>query len=222
MLSAFEDDKSGLVDLRALQNSCLQKILSLNKPTKTLEPTEDDPYVWKILIFDQFCQESLSTLVKVGNLRDENVTLHLNINSPRDKIHGVNIIYYLQPTKENIDYIIDDFHRDLYDSVYINFSYSISNDNLQHLARHIAKYNAFYKIRHVFQHHLNFISSTPNLFDFDIHSIYSKIRNKEEKPLYIEKIAQSLLSVIMTTRILPNVFFQSGFAEEVAKRLEVI
>ena len=52
------------------------------------------------------------------------------IHETREKIHGVNTIYFVQPTEDNINKIIEDFSKDLYDSVYINFSYPISLDLL--------------------------------------------------------------------------------------------
>lgn len=79
MINTYNEEKPSQVDIRSLQYTSLKRILSLNKANQNDGINNDDPYVWKILIFDQFCQESLSTLFKVGNLRDENVTLHLNI-----------------------------------------------------------------------------------------------------------------------------------------------
>jgi len=65
----------------------------------------------------------------------KNITLHLNLHSQRDKIHGVNTIYYIQPTKANIDRLVEDFAKDLYDSVLIIFPYPISNELLGKLSK---------------------------------------------------------------------------------------
>jgi Proteins involved in synaptic transmission and general secretion, Sec1 family len=221
-MNTYSEERSAPIDLRSLQLSSLKRLLSLNKNTSSDDLVNDDSYVWKILIFDHFCQESLSTIFKVGNLRDENITLHLNLHSQRDKIHGVNTIYYIQPTEANIDKLIEDFAKDLYDSVHINFSYPISNELLGKLSKGIAKYNAFYKLKQVFQHHLNYIASTTNLFDLDMPDVYASIRKPELRPQVIDAISHSIISVLMSLKMLPVITFQSGFAEEVAKRIDVI
>lgn len=209
------------IDLRQLQYESLIKILSLNKSSTYEEMSGDDPYIWKILVFDTFCQESLGTIFKVGNLRDENITLHLNLHSQRDKIHGVNTIYYMQPTEENIIKLIEDFDKDLYDAVYINFAYPIEEALLQRLSRSISKYNAFYKLKQVYQHHLNYIASTPSLFDLNIPKVYQRIKDPKERPVLVDIMAQSLVSVLMTMRTLPIVYYQAGISEEVAKKIDV-
>ena len=210
------------VDLRQLQYESLTKILSLNKSSTFEEMSSDDPYIWKILVFDKFGQESLSTIFKVGNLRDENITLHLNLHSQRDKIHGVNTIYYIQPTEENIEKLVEDFDRDLYDAVYLNFVYPIEEAMLQRLSRAVSKYNSFYKLKQIFQHNLNYIASTPNLFDLDIPKVYQRIKDPKEKATLVNVMAQSLVSVLMTMRTLPIMYYQSGISEDVAKRIDVI
>ena len=44
-----------------------------------------------------------------------------------------------QPIEENIDKIIEDFEQDLYDNVYLNFSYPVPPKLLEKLATKIGK-----------------------------------------------------------------------------------
>jgi hypothetical protein len=62
-------------NLLKVQSSLLQSILNPNNNNLL-----DEENSWKILIFDTFCQNLLTLLFKVGNLRDHNITLHLNID----------------------------------------------------------------------------------------------------------------------------------------------
>jgi len=222
MNTSIQSETFQRVDLRNLQYEQLIKILSLNKASTFEEISADDAYIWKILVFDNFCQESLSTIFKVGNLRDENITLHLPLHSQRDKIHGVNTIYYVQPIEENINKIIEDFDKDLYDAVYINFVYPVEEALLQKLTKAITKYNAFYKLKQVYQHHLNYIAATPNLFDLNIPKVYQRLKDPRERNGLVNIMAQSLVSVLMTLRTLPVMYYQTGVSEEVAKRIDVI
>lgn len=74
-------------------------------------------------------------MYRVGDLRELCITLHLNINQKREKLHGVTVIYFVEPTNENVLKIVDDFSRELYSSVIINFCSHISSDLLDVLAK---------------------------------------------------------------------------------------
>lgn len=50
-------------------------MLNLNKPLE--EKSLDDP--WKVLIYDTFCRDIISPLLKVGELRKQGVTLHMYV-----------------------------------------------------------------------------------------------------------------------------------------------
>jgi hypothetical protein len=49
-------------------------MLSFNK-TRDAKEVWDEP--WKILIYDNFCRDVISPLLRVGDLRKNGVTLHM-------------------------------------------------------------------------------------------------------------------------------------------------
>ena len=193
------DENLLLSDLSVLQFFTLKKLLNLNQenlhPSTTSSQDDthsnDDGYIWKVLIYDKFCSNVLSTLFKVGNFWNENVTLHLGIQSNREKLYGIKVLYFVQPTDDNVKRIIEDFSKDLYDSVYINFSYPIEADKLQNMAKSLSKYNCLHKIRQVYQHYLNYITLTPTLFEINLSQSYSILNSTDnkEKPKYLDQIA---------------------------------
>ncbi len=61
-----------------------------------------DRPVWKIFIMDQSSQRIVSPLLKVNDLRENGITLFLQINSDREAINNVPAIYFVEATKENI------------------------------------------------------------------------------------------------------------------------
>ncbi len=75
------------------------------------------------------------------------MTLHLNINSLRERVHGIKAIYFFQPNEENLKKLNEDFSKDLYDSIYLNFSYTISNEYLEKILGIVMRHNAIHKIR---------------------------------------------------------------------------
>ena len=49
---------------------------------------------WKVLIYDDYTQNILTNF-KTGDLREHNVTLHLHVKQQKEKLIGVNIIYFI-------------------------------------------------------------------------------------------------------------------------------
>jgi sec1 family domain-containing protein 1 len=60
------------------------------------------------LVYDTHSQNLIAPIFKVGDLRDCNVVLHLNINSKRESCPGIPAIYLVQPTEENFKLIAKD------------------------------------------------------------------------------------------------------------------
>lgn len=80
------------LNLVKLHKEVLDSIL---KTTKREE--ERDGSIWKILISDSFCENMISTILKVGNLRELNITLHLHLSQKGEKkekkLHGAKVYY---------------------------------------------------------------------------------------------------------------------------------
>lgn len=63
--------------------------------------------IWKVLIFDKAGSETISSVLRISDLRKHGVTVHMNITSFRQPIADVPAIYFVQPTQENIELIIE-------------------------------------------------------------------------------------------------------------------
>lgn len=50
---------------------------TVSSSSETLPPVASDEPVWKILIFDQFCQDIISSVLRVSDLRENGVTVHM-------------------------------------------------------------------------------------------------------------------------------------------------
>lgn len=101
---------------------------------KSLAAHEGGPQ-WKILIFDSYNRAIISSQLKMKDLRDQNITLYLNLNDNRQQIHGVIIQYLVQPTLENVQVIANDLLEDMYSHVYVHFSSEPSPIILSTLAK---------------------------------------------------------------------------------------
>ena len=87
--------------------------------------------------YDEYCKNIITPLMNNYELRKGGVTLHLSISQPRDKITGMPVIYFVEPTETNVRYardlvfsicstIISDLSSNLYDVAYLNFSSPLS------------------------------------------------------------------------------------------------
>lgn len=84
--------------------------------------SNEETLAWKILIFDNYNRAIVSSQLKMKDLRDQNITLYLSLNENREQIHGVTILYLVEPTLENVEVIANDLIEDMYTSVYVHFS----------------------------------------------------------------------------------------------------
>ena len=178
------------MSLLKLQRNALSPILS---------PQGQDSQ-WKILIFDTHCQSILSTLYRVGELRELCITLHVNINSKRDRLHGVLAIYFLQPTSANVRKLQEDLQADLYSHIIVNFSSPLADDLIEQFAKALAGTKAFSRIHKVFEHNTDFTSLHHNLFTFNIPNSYNSVN-----PLCI---ATHLCSLLHTLKMQPLILYR--------------
>lgn len=149
----------------------------------------------------------------------------MNINNLREKVHGVKAIYFIQPTEENLKKLNEDFAKDLYDSIYINFASFVSNEYLNEIAKYALRNNAVYKIKQVYQHHLNFISINKDFFTLNIAGAYERLNNaNNDKSKLYDYISESLFSIFRCMKTIPNILYQNNqgeICEEIKKRLTV-
>lgn len=123
---------------------------------------EKQMFCFKALIIDDASQMMLSTITKMTDLRNCNITFHSKINKKRDSIRDTPVIYMVEPTEENIDHIVKDAEKSLYDFIFFAFTKPINNTVLETLALKLTQLNAAEKVMKVNEHYLSFFSHTPN------------------------------------------------------------
>ncbi|KAJ3035694.1 Vesicle trafficking between the ER and Golgi, partial [Rhizophlyctis rosea] len=192
-----------------------------NATSSTLAVT--DP-VWKVLIYDQLGQDIISPLLKVNDLRENGVTVHMPLSSDRQPIPDVPAIYFIQPTADNIRRISEDFTKQLYESYYINFSSTVPRQLLEDLAAATIQTGAATQIAQVYDQYLNFVCLEPNLFSLQLTDSYRTLNDASASDSSIEaltdRIVSSLFSVIITMGVVPYIRAPRGnAAAQVATKL---
>ncbi|OAX84841.1 hypothetical protein ACJ72_00801 [Emergomyces africanus] len=235
---------SGLLSLRQRQIASIEKILNLNHEaphepdfhgdamgqTSLIHSTpilnEDGDPIWKVLVFDNLGRDVISSVLRVNDLRTWGVTIHLNINTPRYPIPDVPVIYFIEPTPENVQLITSDLSRGIYAPAYVNFISSVPRPLLEDFASQIASTGTAENVAQVYDQYLNFIVSEPDLFSLGMgKDMYWKINSAqttdEELDNMIDRIVSGLFSVSVTMGSIPIIRCPKGGASElIATKLD--
>ncbi|RDB29480.1 Protein sly1 [Hypsizygus marmoreus] len=246
--------------LQNAQTEALLALLNLNNPpetsttpgrtgkggagTKTPQPT--GPPVWKILVLDQQTKDVLATVLRVQDLRDVGVTLHVQLHSIRPPLPDVPAVYFVSPTLANIRRIAEDLQKSLYESFHLNFVEPLPRALLEELAASVAQDGTGELVEQVLDQYLSFIAPSPSLFSLlspppplpvqlstpstpaalNIpHSTYTILNSPsstdQQIEQEIERVASGLFSVVATLGHVPFIRAPRGNAAEmIAKKLE--
>ncbi|RMZ79630.1 hypothetical protein DV737_g3320, partial [Chaetothyriales sp. CBS 132003] len=182
--------------------------------------------VWKVLVFDDFGRDVISSVLRVNDLRSKGVTIHLNINSPRYPIPDVPVLYLVEPTAANTKLICSDLARGLYRPAYVNFLSSVPRPLLEDFAAQIAAANVGESIAQVYDQYLNFIVAEPDLFSLGLGkesywTFNSAKVDEAEQDRAIDRIVSGLFSVSVTMGSVPIIRCpQSELAKMIATKLD--
>ena len=163
---------------------------------------EDGEPIWKALVFDNLGRDVISSVLRVQDLRNFGVTVHLNLHAPRHPIPDVPVVYLVEPTPENINAISADLVKNLYETAYVNFLSSVPRPLLEDFAALTAQNNTSDKIAQVYDQYLNFVVSEPDLFSLHLKDAYFTLNSAQAADSAIEhvidKIVSGLFSVAVT------------------------
>eukprot|EP00297_Palpitomonas_bilix_P004321 CAMPEP_0113900768 /NCGR_PEP_ID=MMETSP0780_2-20120614/20868_1 /TAXON_ID=652834 /ORGANISM="Palpitomonas bilix" /LENGTH=678 /DNA_ID=CAMNT_0000893279 /DNA_START=329 /DNA_END=2366 /DNA_ORIENTATION=- /assembly_acc=CAM_ASM_000599 len=123
-----------IYSIRARQQAAFVEMLDLRKHSESVGGSAVENS-WKILIRDERSTAILSPLLTLSELRKNGVTLHLDIRANRMEVPDTPAVYFVEPTKKNIDIIVEDLSKKMYESAYIYFVSELSRDSLEYFAR---------------------------------------------------------------------------------------
>ncbi|GJE85860.1 Sec1-like protein [Phanerochaete sordida] len=220
--------------------------ITKSNPTSTKPISPPGPAVWKVLILDQYTKDILATVLRVQDLRDVGVTLHVQLHSSRPPLPDVPAVYFVSPTLANIRRIAYDLEKNLYESFHLNFVEPLPRALLEELAAAVARDGSGELVEQVLDQYLSFISPSPSLFSLLPHShnsspttpgtpgasttpetqstyavLNSPSSTEQEIEAEIERVATGLFSVVATMGHVPIIRCPRGNAAEmIAKKLE--
>ncbi|TGZ61534.1 hypothetical protein CRM22_007946 [Opisthorchis felineus] len=211
--------------LKERQIDALKCMLNFNSP-----PTTSDVPQWKVLVYDQLGRDIISPLLTVKELRSLGVTLHLLLDSPREHIPDVAAVYFVYPSKENVQNICKDFESGRYESYYLNFISPISRESLEQIAQTALSEDCVQQIAKVFDQYTNFVCLEDDLLVLrpflcnNLPSYYALNRaNASDNDIeaIVDSTVDGLFSVFATLGTVPIIRCPKGDASEmIATRLD--
>lgn len=229
-----------MATLRDRQIASIQRILNLNAPRQPADAddsasslhaantpilSETGEPIWKVLVFDDFARDVVSSVLRVNDLRAWGVTIYLSINTTRHMIPDVPVIYMIEPTAANLHIVTSDLTRSLYSPAYINFLSSVPRPLLEEFAQQTVTSGTAEHIAQIYDQYLNFIVSEPDLFSLGMKGAYATLNSAQtadaELDATVDRIVSGLFSVVVTMGTIPIIrCAKGGAAELVAAKLD--
>ena len=136
----------------------------------------------------------------------------------RDTIRDIPVIYLVEPTEENIDFIVKDAEELLYDYIFFAFTKPISNSTMENLASRLVKCNAAERVMKVYENYLSFFCHTLQLFTICSQPTYASLAvNRGVESVLdfeIKNIVNGLFSMFECTNYYPIIRFRKGDISE--------
>lgn len=211
------------LSLRQKQTQCIVRMLNMNEGVRIGDTADEE--VYKVLILDNFCRDILSPLIRVKDLRKHGITLYFTIDKERQRIPDVPAVYFVEATAANIERIIMDTSRAVYDIFHLNFASSVPRPLLEQLAAGVLRSDCVNRIARVYDQYLNFICLENGMFSLGHNSSYVQLNDPKAQEIDIEGVVEGMVngvfSVLATLGVVPIIrCARGGPAEMVASKLD--
>ncbi|KAI0984410.1 hypothetical protein GJ496_007744 [Pomphorhynchus laevis] len=216
-----------MTNVRESQKVIIRNLLQFN--ANQLKKSSKNTFSeWKVFIYDKSGQDVISPLWTIKELREQGVTLHMNLFSNREPIPEAPAVYFVMPTEQVVNKICEDFKSNLYKCYYINFLTHSSRALLERLADSAVECGISHLIRKVYDQYSNFISLEDNFFILtqrdERMSFYALNRiNAEgsEVDRIVEAMTDGLFSLLITLGLVPLIrCSRGGYAEALARSID--
>ena len=202
------------LSLKSAQLKAVNRMLAFNNGDVG---TDDNDYLlppagsshnqWKILIYDKACRTIISPLLSVAQLRRRGVTLHLLLESEREPIPDVPVVYFCQPTKANLARIAQDCANRLYGKAHLNFVTKLDRTLMEDFAKLVVQSGSLDTIAAVHDQYLDYVCMERQLFTLSRTNSYVTMNQSAATEQAMEQemteIAYGLFSVVATLGYVP-------------------
>lgn len=187
-----------------------------------LPPAGSSHNQWKILIYDKECRAIISPLLSVAQLRRRGVTLHLLLDSEREPIPDVPVVYFCRPTKQNLARIAQDSANRLYGKAHLNFVTKLDRTLMEEFAKLVVQSGSLDTIASVHDQYLDYVCMERQLFTLNRLNSYVAMNGsgttEQAMDAQMTEIAYGLFSVVATLGYVPIIRCPKGGAPEMVAR----
>lgn len=144
------------------------------------------------------------------------------IGNSRKAISDVPVVYFVEPTVDNIERIALDIRNNMYKSYYINFAGESSPEILKRLARSVMEIGRASSISKIIDRYINFLSLSPNMFTLNLPHISKKLNSTNDLDVTsaLDAISIGLTSICTTLGAVPIIrSLPNGPAEYVSRNV---
>ncbi|XP_032991749.1 vacuolar protein sorting-associated protein 45 [Lacerta agilis] len=165
----------------------------------------------KVLLMDKETTSIVSMVYTQSEILQKEVYLFERIDSAnRENMKHLKALCFLRPTKENVDYLIQELRRPKYSTYFIYFSNVISKSNVKSLAEAdeqevVAEVQEFYG---------DYIAVNPHVFSLNI-SV--SCQGHSWDPAQLSRTTQGLTALLLSLKKCPMIRYQ--LSSEPSKRL---
>ena len=163
-----------------------------------------------ILVVDNYSAKVLSSYLTMSDLLNRGIFTVELITNKRKKFPNYGVIYFISPTTQSINCLIEDFSNEkspTYKIIYLYFTHRLPEELMEKLVtKEVIKRTVLFK-----ELNLSFFTREDVFFDFGWESglkIFSCEEDKEAK--LIQSLADRLFTVLTTLNIHPYIQYQSN------------
>jgi len=158
----------------------------------------------------------------MGELRALGVTLVLDINEDREYVRDATVVYFIQPSKHNVDILAQDIIRELYFEYEIHFVERTERELLETLAKTILDATSpekqeelLQKITCIKDEFLAFHCVEHDFFSLELNQMFYKVmhpqlQSKTEMENLLNRVANGLVCVVMAHGVMPIIAYEKG------------
>lgn len=152
-----------------VSNRILTDVLRHNQKSGRLE--------WRVLVVDKFSIKILNSTIKMHQLSAEGITLVESLDKRRQPMPNYEAIYFLTPSEESVDLLIDDFKKgSLYKGAHVYFTEAMP----ENVFKLLSKSEAAKKLKSLVEVNISFTACESKVYSLDLEpsdsAVYSNQR----------------------------------------------
>ncbi|XP_027336602.1 protein transport Sec1a-like [Abrus precatorius] len=172
-----------------------------------------DSKAWKVLIMDKVTVKVMSHSCKMADITDQEVSLVEDLFRRRQPLPSMDVVYYIQPSKENVVMFLSDMsgREPLYRKAYVFFSSPIPKELVNHIKSDTSVLPRIGALREM---NLEYFPIDGQAFTTDqetaMGELYGNVENTRRFNTCLNTMAIRIATVFASMKELPYVWYRAA------------